>query len=124
MFLGYINKCETIALRHGQVKSHIIVIESREFRAVQILFKTFDVESDTDMDHPLTAGTIGLHCASNYPCAYPNSAISSYFALIKIIGVADLGISVGKELTTSLIARLLSTDLGIVPEEEPFVFAC
>ena len=76
------------------------------------------------MDHPLVAGTIDVHCASNSPCVYPHSAISYYFTLIKKSEVADLGISVEKELTTPLIASLASTASGIVPEEAPFLVAC
>ena len=65
MMLGNANKCETIAFNHGQVEAHMVVTGAKELRVVQIPFKTFNVESDPDMEDPLVAGTIGASCANN-----------------------------------------------------------
>ena len=117
MLLGHATKNEMIALSHTQMEAHIVV-SHRQLRVIQIPFRTFDIDNDVDMDHPVVAGTIGLHCSATSPCSYGLNQLTTYFSLIEKPAVASLGIPVGTELTDVLIASLATTDSGLLPEDK------
>ena len=111
-----------VTLNHAQVNG-IILVTKNQLRVIQILFKTFDLDSDPDMDSLLVAGTIGASCANNAPCQISVDEIFLNFSLIKKTEVGDSDIPIGKYLPDKVIAVLASSVAGIDPEEKPFVVA-
>ena len=88
---------------------------------IQIPFKTFELDSDPDMESPLVAGTIGASCVNNVPCQISVDKIFLNFLLIKKAEVGDSNIPVVKYLPDEVILALASPVAGIIPEEKPFV---